>query len=162
MYEIIIDKQICLIFFSIIAAAKMEARNHSKNGAYPKSHTSRKYNRIKRMTIGLLFSLGLIVLMVVSAWKTYEKANQPGWACIIPIYSTIVMLEIIGKPWWWLLLLIFLPGLNIIWAIWMLNLLSKSFGKGTGFTLGLIFLPFIFYPILGLGDVEYQGPAGLK
>jgi len=114
------------------------------------------------MTIGLLFYLGLIVLMIISAWKTYEKANQPGWACIIPIYSTIVWLRIIGKPWWWLLLLIFIPIVNIIIAIRMVHLLSKSFGKGTGFTFGLIFLPFIFYPILGLGDATYQGPAGIK
>lgn len=110
----------------------------------------------------VILYLAFVVLMVVSAWKIYTKANQPGWACIIPIYSAIVMLDIIGKPWWWLLLIIFLPGLNLIWLIWMLNLLSKSFGKGVGFTLGLIFFPFIFYPILGLGSATYQGPAGLR
>ncbi|MPQ45931.1 hypothetical protein GCQ56_02815 [Marinifilum sp. N1E240] len=112
--------------------------------------------------IGILFYLGFVVLMIASAWKINTKANQPGWACLIPIYSAIVTLEIIGKPWWWILLIIFLPGINLIWLIWMVNLLSKSFGKGTGFTFGLIFLPFIFYPILGLGSATYQGPAGLK
>jgi len=114
------------------------------------------------MGIGGLLTVAIIVLMIVSAWKINTKADKPGWACLVPIYGTLVLLDIIGKPWWWILLLIFLPGLNLIWAIWMTNLLSKSFGKGTGFTVGLIFLPFIFYPILGLGDAKYEGPAGLK
>jgi hypothetical protein len=95
-------------------------------------------------------------------WKVYTKAGKPGWAVIIPIYNVIVMLEIVGKPWWWLLLMMFIPVVNIIFVIWMINLLSKSFGKGVGFTLGLIFLSFIFIPILGLGNAKYQGPAGKK
>jgi len=111
--------------------------------------------------IGVLFYLGFIVLMISSAWKINTKANQPGWACIIPIYSAIITLRIIGKPWWWILMF-FIPIVNIVFGVWMINLLSKSFGKGTGFTFGLIFLPFIFYPILGLGSATYQGPAGLE
>ncbi len=35
--------------------------------------------------------------------------------------------------------------------------LAKSFGKGVGFALGLIFLPFVFFPMLGFGSAEYQG-----
>ncbi|MCD4790901.1 MAG: DUF5684 domain-containing protein [Bacteroidales bacterium] len=101
----------------------------------------------------------IIVLLIVAQWKIYTKAGKPGWACIIPIYNTIVLLEIIGKPWWWLLLLI-IPVANIIFAVWMINLLSKSFGKSEGFTVGLILLPIIFYPILGFGDANYNGPAG--
>lgn len=38
--------------------------------------------------------------------------------------------------------------------------LSLSFGKGVGFTIGLLILGVIFYPILGFGDAEYQGPGG--
>lgn len=53
-----------------------------------------------------------------------------------------------------------IPLVNIIFAIWMVNLLSKSFGRGTGFTLGLIFLSIIFVPILGLGSSKYVGPVG--
>ena len=97
--------------------------------------------------------------MIVSMWKIYTKAGKPGWACIIPIYNIIVLLEIVGKPWWWLLLML-LPFVNIVLAIWMLNLLSKSFGHEVGFTLGLLFLSFIFIPILGLGESKYVGPAG--
>jgi hypothetical protein len=35
--------------------------------------------------------------------------------------------------------------------------LAKSFGKGALFTLGLVFLPFIFFPVLAFGDAEYKG-----
>ena len=103
--------------------------------------------------------LVIIILMIISMWKIFTKAGKPGWACIIPIYNIIVLLQIIGKPWWWLLLFC-IPIVNIVFVIWMTNLLSKSFGKEVGFTLGLIFLSFIFYPILGLGDSKYNGPAG--
>ena len=87
------------------------------------------------------------VISIVSYWKIFEKAGKPGWAAIIPIYSTIVLLEIIKKPLWWLLLLL-IPGVNLIFAIWATNLLSKSFGKNEGFTIGLLLLPIIFLPIL--------------
>jgi hypothetical protein len=90
-------------------------------------------------------------------WVIFTKAGKPGWAAIIPIYNIIVLLEIVGKPIWWIILVIILP---FIFGIWMLNLLSKSFGKGVGFTLGLIFLGFIFFPILAFGDAKYKGPAG--
>lgn len=107
----------------------------------------------------LLIYLGLIALLVVSEWKIFTKANKPGWACLIPIYSTLVLLEIIGKPWWWIFLF-FIPIVNLVFAIWMINLLSKSFGKDEAFTVGLLLIPIIFYPILGLGSSKYMGPAG--
>jgi len=106
-----------------------------------------------------LFSFAFAVLLIAAQWKIFEKAEQPGWACIIPIYNTIILLRIVGKPWWWLLLML-IPLLNIILVIWMTNLLSKSFGKDEGFTVGLIFLSFIFYPILGFGSAKYLGPYG--
>ena len=108
--------------------------------------------------IGVIY-VALLVLMIVSMWKIFTKAQKPGWAILIPIYNILVLLEIVGKPWWWLLLML-IPVVNIIFAIWMVNLLSKSFGHKEGFTIGLILLPIIFYPILGLGDSKYIGPAG--
>jgi hypothetical protein len=106
-----------------------------------------------------LIYIVVLALMIVSMWKVFTKAGKPGWASIIPIYNIIVLLEIVGKPWWWLLLML-IPVVNIILVIWMLNLLSLSFGKEVGFTIGLIFLSFIFIPILGLGDAKYKGAAG--
>ena len=108
----------------------------------------------------IIIYVAVIALMIVSMWKIFTKAGKPGWACIIPIYNIIVLLEIVGKPWWWLLLML-IPVVNIVLAIWMLNLLSKSYGHGVGFTLGLLFLGFVFFPVLGLGESKYTGPAGL-
>lgn len=101
----------------------------------------------------------LAVFMIACMWKIFVKAGKPGWACIIPIYNYIVELEIVGKPIWWLFLML-IPGVNIVFGIWVLNLLSKSFGKDEGFTVGLILLPFIFLPILAFGSAQYKGPAG--
>lgn len=99
------------------------------------------------------------VLTVIGMWKAFEKAGKPGWAAIIPIYNTIVTIEIVGKPMWWIAIILVVPCANIIFAIWLVNLFAKSFGKSEGFTIGLIFLPFIFYPILGFGSSTYLGPS---
>jgi len=107
----------------------------------------------------VILSLAVMVLVIVSYWKIYTKAGKPGWACLIPIYNIIVLLQIVGKPWWWLLLMI-IPFVNIVFAIWMINLLSKSFGHGAGFTIGLLLLSIVFFPILGFGSSKYIGPAG--
>jgi len=109
----------------------------------------------------------LIPIIIVSAitiigqWKVYTKAGKPGWACIIPIYNLIVMLEIVGKPIWWIILF-FIPCVNFIFIIWTLNLLSKSFGQSEGFTIGLLFLGFVFWPILGFGSYQYLGPSAAE
>lgn len=102
----------------------------------------------------------VVIIFLAALWRIYEKAGKPGWASLIPVYNIVVLLEIVGKPWWWLLLFL-IPVVNVIFAVWMTNLLSKSFGKSEGFTIGLLFLSFIFYPILGFGNAEYKGPAGL-
>ena len=107
----------------------------------------------------ILVGLAVFIIYVAALWRIFTKAGQPGWAAIIPIYNYYVILKIVGRPWWWLLLYL-VPIVNLVILIIVLNDLSKSFGHGVGFTLGLIFLSFIFYPILGFGDSRYLGPAG--
>lgn len=105
----------------------------------------------------IIISLAFAVFMIAAMWKIFTKAGKPGWAILIPIYNVIIMLEIGGKPWWWLFLVWILSP---IFGIWMLNLISLSFGKNAGFTIGMLLLPFIFIPILGFGSAKYNGPAG--
>lgn len=99
----------------------------------------------------------VMVFYIAAMWKVYTKAGQPGWAAIIPIYNLIVLLQIAGKPVWWVLLML-IPVVNIVFAIMVWHAVSTNFGKGVGFTLGLIFLSFIFIPILAWGDAQYLGP----
>jgi len=107
---------------------------------------------------GLIFNLAILVLVVVGFWKVFTKAGQPGWFSIIPIFNLFILLKIVGRPWWFLILL-FIPLVNIFaFAVVSMDV-AKSFGKGIGFAIGLFFLSFIFYPILGFGKAEYQGPA---
>ena len=102
-----------------------------------------------------VFMIALVVLMIGSVWKVFTKAGKPGWACIVPIYNVIVLLEIAGKPLWWILLMI-IPLVNIVIAILLAIEVAKKFGQSSGFGLGLAFLPFIFYPVLGYGSARYQ------
>lgn len=102
--------------------------------------------------------LAVLVLVIAGMWKVFTKAGKPGWAAIVPIYNIIVLLEIVGRPLWWFILLL-IPIVNFIVAIIVSIDLAKSFGKGTGFGLGLAFLGIIFYPLLGFGDATYRGPA---
>jgi hypothetical protein len=105
-----------------------------------------------------LIVLAIWVVIIVAMWKVFEKGGQPGWGCIIPIYNLYCLMMIAGKPWWWLLLL-FIPIVNIVIAILVAIAIAENFGKGGAFAVGLIFLPFIFYPILGFGDATYRGAA---
>ena len=108
--------------------------------------------------IGGLVYLAIMVLMVASLWKIYDKAGEPGWAAIIPFYNVVVLLKIVGRPIWWLLLMM-IPFVGFIIAILVMIDLAKSFGQGAGYGIGLVFLPFIFAPMLAFGDASYRGPV---
>lgn len=107
----------------------------------------------------LLVGLAVAVLLIAAMWRVFTKAGQPGWAAIVPFYNTIVLLRVVGRPWWWLLLM-FIPLVNVILAIIVYLDLAKSFGKGTGFGVATIFFSYICIPILAFGDARYVGPAG--
>ena len=104
--------------------------------------------------------LAVIVVMIAAMWKVFEKAGQPGWAAIIPIYNLYILLKIAGRPGWWIILFI-IPFVNFIIAIIVAFDIAGRFGKGAGFAIGLVFLPFVFYPLLAWGDARYQGAPAL-
>ena len=107
----------------------------------------------------VLLIIGVVVFIIASMWKVFEKAGQPGWAAIVPIYNLYIMTKIGGKPGWWVLLML-IPIVNYVIIVWLYNMISKSFGKDEGFTAGLVLLGIVFWPILGFGDAKYQGPYG--
>ena len=104
-------------------------------------------------------TLALALLVVVSTWKVFEKAGEPGWASLIPIYNVYVMLKIGNNPGWYLVLLL-VPVVNLFVAGKLFVDLARSFGKGIGWGLGLWILPFVFFPMLGFGGANYRSPGG--
>ena len=106
----------------------------------------------------VLMILAVAAFVIAAWWKVFSKAGQPGWAAIVPIYNFVILLKIVGRPLWWVILM-FVPLANIVISIIVHLELAKSFGKGTGFGIGLILLGVIFFPILGFGDARYVGPV---
>ncbi len=78
----------------------------------------------------MIIWLALIVFFIYCGWKIFTKAGKPGWASLVPIYNIVVLLEITGKPIWWILLFL-IPGVNLIMQIIVINELSQRFGKGS-------------------------------
>jgi len=104
--------------------------------------------------------IAIIVLAIAGVWKVFEKAGQPGWAAIIPIYNYYIMTKIAGEPGWWVLLML-IPFVNIVIFIIICIEIAQRFGKGAGFGVGMALLSPIFWPILGFGDAQYMN-AGLE
>ena len=103
----------------------------------------------------LIVYFAILLLVTVAHWKAFAKAGRPGWVIFIPFYNLYVCMQISSKPgWWWVLLCI--PFVNIIFSILMMRGLARNFGKGVGFTVGLLLLPIVFWPILAFGDARYN------
>jgi hypothetical protein len=103
----------------------------------------------------IIFALAISIFLIVSYWKVFVKAGQPGWGVLIPIYNIYLFLVIAGRPGWWIILYL-IPLVNIVIGIIVNIDIAKNFGKDTAFGLGLVFLGFIFYPILAFGSATYQ------
>lgn len=125
----------------------------------------------------MVVSLILTILIVVARWKIFVKAGEAGWKSIIPFYSDYILFKICWETKYFGIMI----GLTVLYGVFaamgigigatiallvalvislmMYHKLSLSFGKGLGFTVGLILLNTIFILILGFGSAEYQGPA---
>ena len=108
--------------------------------------------------VGLLFfivPLLIALITIAGMWKVFTKAGQPGWAAIIPIYNVYILVaEVAGRDILWVVLSIIIPIAIVVPLIDV----AKAFGKGTGYGVGLWLFSFVFFPLLGFGDAQYQGP----
>lgn len=102
-----------------------------------------------------IISLVLCVFVLVCMWIVFRKAGKPGWAAIVPFYNLYVLFDITWGSGMRFLLLI--PIYNIILGIQTQVRLARAFGKSSGFAAGLVFLPYIFIPLLAFGKETYQG-----
>ena len=106
--------------------------------------------------ITLFISILIMAFFIIVYWIIFTKAGEEGWKSLIPIYNVYILYKITwGNGLIFLLLLV--PFVNFIVGILTINKLSKCFGHGLGFTLGLLFLPIIFLPLLAFGDSRYEG-----
>lgn len=104
----------------------------------------------------MIIILAIVAISIIASWRIFEKAGIEGWKSLIPVYNVYLMYEIaFGNGW--LFLLLFIPIVNVVIGIVFSIKLAEVFGQGVGFGIGLMFLPFIFYLILGFGDAEYIG-----
>ena len=108
--------------------------------------------------VPLLVIIPFAIFMIVSGWKVYTKAGQPGWACLVPIYNLYIWIKIAGRPGWWIFLFL-IPIVSLVISILVSIEVCRAFGKGIGFALLMIFLPFIALPILACGSAVYTAPA---
>ena len=108
-----------------------------------------------------LMGLAIAICSVIGLWKIFTKAGKPGWAAIVPVYNMIVLLEIVGRPAWWVLFA-FAPFVNIFFLVMVTMDLAKSFGKSSGFGVLMAFFAPIMYLVLGFSEDRYLGPAAAQ
>ena len=116
--------------------------------------------------MGVVWILGLAVgiIMVIAMWKVFTKAGKKGWYALIPFLNTYTLGEVAGIKGWMALvapfagIVPFVGGIaTLAFSIYMMYCIAKVFGKGAGFTVGLIFFSPIFMAILGFGSANYLG-----
>jgi len=75
-----------------------------------------------------LFVLLCQLLMFVKLWKLYKKAGYAPFLAAVPIYNSVILLRIIGRPAWWVVLLYF-PIVNLLMlpVVWVET--ARKFGK---------------------------------
>jgi hypothetical protein len=105
----------------------------------------------------MIVSLVVFAIVVIGMYKVFEKAGQPGWAAIVPIYNAwILVTEIAQKPPLWFVGLL-IPCVNIIVMLLVCMEVANKFGQGGGFGIGLFLLGIVFWPLLGFGSAQYEG-----
>ncbi len=141
------------------------------------------YGEISAILLTVMaFLIPILIVEVIANWRIFKKAGEEGWKSLIPFYNQVVMCKcFMGKSEIAAIpiaaqvllricmrsdgligfgLLVYLGYL--VFSIFQSIYLAKSFGKDSGFAVGLIFLPSIFKLILAFGNSEYYGPKGIS
>ncbi len=133
------------------------------------------------LLILLALSIPILILCIIANWKLLEKAGEEGWKSLIPYYCHVVYCKcFMGKAelsiipiatsflafvcskidLFGIAALMYLA--SFIFSIFQHIDIAKSFGKSSGFAVGLIFLSPIFLMILAFGGDQYYGPKGVS
>ena len=125
----------------------------SKESGEGGKKTKKKKNELGLIPLILLAYLGLSFLIIwISYIKIFSKAAQSWWKALIPFFNLFIFTKIVEKPLWFFVLYLVLPIGYFLSAFQV----AKSFGKNITFSIGLIFLPIVFFPLLAFGKSEYK------
>ena len=109
-----------------------------------------------------VFFLAVQIIHFLGTWKLYQAAGRKSWEAAIPVYNSIVLMKIIGRPTWWTILL-FIPIINLIMfpVIWVETL--RTFGKKSTLDtfLGIFTLGFYIYYVNYTQKLEYNANRSL-
>ncbi len=109
-----------------------------------------------------VFFLLVQIIHFLGTWKIYIAAGRKAWEAAIPVYNSIVLMKIIGRPTWWTVLL-FIPIINLIMfpVIWVETL--RSFGKKSTLDtfLGIATLGFYIYYVNYTQELNYISDRSL-
>lgn len=104
----------------------------------------------------MVFAVSLaIATTFVGIARVLEKAGKSGLAATVPGLNFCMLIEAAQLPRGWAILALFPPVTFFVIATVSFEL-AYRFGRGTGTAMGLMFLPMVFYPLLGLGPAQYS------
>lgn len=102
----------------------------------------------------------LIVIYLLSLAIIFNKIGHKTMIAFIPIYNVMSLLSILNIPQW-MVLLIFIPFVNILGFTFLTILIGYKLGtlcrKNILMKIGLMLLPPIFYPLLAFTDIDIDG-----
>lgn len=105
--------------------------------------------KILALTIGVSI-VGTVVVAIVSAISLIGAEAAESVMTIGILLSTLLNLAVAISSW-----------ALMIWAIVQLVKIDikfiSYFGKGTGFAIGMLLVPYVFYPMLAWGQAEWMG-----
>ena len=103
------------------------------------------------MTILLL----IIVLFPMLNYWIFDEAGVGGYNALIPFYNYYIWLKVMGKPWWWLILML-VPFINFFMVMLMIVQTAISYGKHKlGDQAVAVIVPFVYLPYLGISEKEH-------
>tara|TARA_B100001758_G_C18255534_1_gene528122 strand:- start:650 stop:934 length:285 start_codon:yes stop_codon:yes gene_type:complete len=91
-----------------------------------------------------------MLLVLISWYRIFSKSGQAGWKALVPFFNIFIYTKIVNKPTWWTIIYLIIPIGYILSAFEV----SKLFGKNLVFSIGLIVLPMVFFPLLAFGKSE--------
>ncbi|MDO5415920.1 MAG: DUF5684 domain-containing protein [Lachnospiraceae bacterium] len=102
--------------------------------------------------------LSILAVMIVGRWKLFLKADMPGWASLVPFYSSYCLYKMaMGNGWYFLLQAV--PIVNLVIGVLFSVRMSKAFGYEGGVAVLMFFFRDIVLLVMGFNESQYIGPV---